>query len=129
MRIHVTVAAVVLAAALAGCSTVPIMNVEEAPVATASGKVPSAQDVRAAILRAGSALGWQMRDEGPNKLVGTLTLRTHSAVVDIPYNSKSYSIKYRSSTNLQEQGGQIHKNYNGWIQNLTRGINAQLTSS
>lgn len=129
MRIHVTLAAVVLAAALAGCSTAPIMNVEEAPVATASGKTPSAQDVRAAILRAGSALGWQMRDEGPNKLVGTLTLRTHSAVVDIPYNSKTYSIKYRSSTNLQEQNGQIHKNYNGWIQNLTRGINAQLTSS
>ena len=129
MRFHYTVAAVVMAAALAGCNTAPILNVEEAPISTASGKTPNAQDVRSAILRAGAALGWQMRDEGPNKLVGTLNLRTHTAVVDIPYNTKTYSIQYRSSTNLNEKDGQIHKNYNGWIQNLTRGINAQLTSS
>ena len=32
--------------------------------------------------------------------------------------------------NLDASGdGQIHKNYNGWIQNLTRGINAQLSAS
>jgi hypothetical protein len=129
MRFHVTAATLVVAAALAGCTSAPIMNVEDAPVVAASGKTLSAQEVRAAILRAGGSLGWQMRDEGPNKLVGTLVLRTHTAVVDIPYNSKTYSIKYRSSTNLNEKDGQIHKNYNGWIQNLTRAINAQLTSS
>ena len=55
--------------------------------------------------------------------------RAHTAVVEIPYSSSTYSIKYRSSVNLKESGGNIHKNYNGWIQNLTRGINAQLTAS
>ena len=86
-------------------------------------------EVRSAILRAGAALGWQMKDEDSNKLVGTILLRDHSAVVEIPYTSSNYNINYRSSTNLQESGGSIHKNYNGWIQNLTRGINAQLTAS
>lgn len=129
MRFHVTAATLVVAAALAGCTSAPIMNVEEAPVATASGKTLSAQDVRGAIVRAGASLGWQMRDEGPNKIVGTLSLRTHTAVVDIPYNAQSYSIRYRSSVNLQEANGQIHKNYNGWIQNLTRTINAQLSAA
>lgn len=129
MRLHLTLAALAVAAALAGCTSAPIMNVQEAPVATASGKTLSPQEVRAAILRAGASLGWQMRDDGPNKLVGTLNLRSHQAVVDIPYDSKSYSIKYRSSVNLEERGGQIHKNYNGWIQNLTRAINAQLSAS
>jgi hypothetical protein len=62
-------------------------------------------------------------------LVGTLQLRTHTAVVAIPYSPRSYSVQYRSSVNLDEKGGTIHKNYNGWIQNLTRGINAQLSAS
>ena len=66
MSFQYKVAAVVIAAAVAGCSAAPILNVKEAPVATASGKALSAQEVRSAILRAGSALGWQMRDEGPS---------------------------------------------------------------
>jgi hypothetical protein len=85
--------------------------------------------VRTAIVRAGSALGWRMSDEGPNMVIGTLQLRTRTAVVEIPYSTSSYSIKYRSSVNLDEKCGNIHKNYNGWIQNLTRNINAQLSAS
>jgi len=45
------------------------------------------------------------------------------------YSSTSFSIKYRSSINLDEANGQIHKNYNGWIQNLQKGINTQLSMS
>ena len=115
--------------AMAGCSVVPIMNVKNAPITSASGKPLSNVEVRSAILRAGATLGWQMRDEGPNMLVGTLQLRDHLAVIEIPYSSTDYSLKYRSSNNLKESSGNIHKNYNGWIQNLTRGINAQLTAS
>ncbi len=122
----IAVLAVVLA--VAGCAA-PILNVKDAVVTSSSGKAMSNEEVRAAILRAGATLGWQMKDEGPNMLVGTLVLRTHTAVVEIPYSSSNYSIIYRSSTNLKESGGKIHKNYNGWIQNLTRGINAQLTAT
>ena len=122
-----TVIAVFLA--LSGCASVPIMNVKDAVVTSSSGKPLSNAEVRSSILRAGAALGWQMKDEGPNMLVGSIKLRDHSAVVEIPYSSSTYSIKYRSSMNLKESGGNIHKNYNGWIQNLTRGINAQLTAS
>jgi len=48
--------------------------------------------------------------------------------VDIPYSPSSYSITYRASTGLNEKDGNIHRNYNGWIQNLTRGINAQISA-
>jgi len=102
------------------------MNVDNAPVPATAGKPMTQEQVRAAIIRAGSALGWQMKDEGPNKMVGTLELRTHTAVVEIPYSATNFSIKYRSSINLDESGGNIHKNYNGWIQNLNKGINTQL---
>jgi hypothetical protein len=130
MRFSVKFAAVVVvAAALAGCNTMPINNVSEAPVTTATGKQLTDTQVREAIVRAGAALGWQMKEESPGMLVGTLQLRKHTAVVAIPYTPRTYSVQYRSSTNLEEKGGMIHKNYNGWIQNLTRGINAQLSAS
>jgi len=129
MRFLTIVAALVMVAAIAGCSSVPIMNVSDAAVTSSSGKALSQEQVRSAIVRAGATLGWKMTDEGPNVLVGTLQLRTHAAVVEIPYTTKSYSIKYRSSVNLEEKGGSIHKNYNGWIQNLNRDINAQISAS
>src|SRR4051812_37663433 len=128
MSFYSKIAVLAVILAVAGCAR-PILNVNDAAVGTSSsGKPMSNEEVRAAILRAGATLGWQMKDEGPNMLVGTLVLRTHTAVVEIPYSPSNYSIKYRSSTNLGESGGKIHKNYNGWIQNLTRGINAQLTA-
>jgi len=129
-KIHAALAAAFLVVTIAGCArTGPIYNVNEAPVATASGKAMTAAQVRSAIMAAGAALGWQMADAGPGKLVGTLNLRTHQAVVDIPYSSKSYSIVYRSSQNLNEANGTIHTNYNGWVQNLDRGIRANLAAA
>jgi hypothetical protein len=119
-------AALIAAIVLAGCSSVPIQNVDNAAVPMVSGKQMTKEQVRSAIIRAGSALGWQIKDESPDKLVGTLVLRAHTAVVDIPYSASSYSIRYRSSINLDEGGGKIHKNYNGWISNLNRGIGTQL---
>ena len=129
MRFLATLAALVMVMAVAGCTSVPIMNVDDAPVTTTAGKALSREQVRAAIVRAGAALGWRITDESPNVVIGTLQLRTHTAVVEIPYSTSSYSIRYSSSVNLDEKGGNIHKNYNGWIQNLTRDINAQLAAS
>jgi hypothetical protein len=129
MRYHVTLAVLAVTIAVAGCNTMPIQNVNQAAATNAAGKTLSKDQVRGAIVRAGAALGWQMKDEGPDMLVGTIQLRKHTAVVEIPYSASNYSIKYRSSENLDEKGGNIHKNYNGWIQNLTRGINTQLSAS
>lgn len=129
MRIKTTLAVLLVAAAVAGCNTVPILNVNQAPVVSAAGKPLSQAQVRVAIVGVGSALGWQMKDAGPNMVVGTIQLRKHIAVVEIPYSASNYSIKYKSSEGLDESGGSIHKNYNGWITNLHRGINAQLAAT
>ena len=56
-------------------------------------------------------------------------MRKHTAVVEIPYSARSYSILYKSSANLDEGDGQIHNNYNGWIKNLAKGIDAQLVAN
>jgi hypothetical protein len=117
--------AVVISLFLAGCATQPVFNVTEAPIATSKPN-PSMDDIRQAVVRAGSGLGWQMTADRPGHVTGRLLLRTHVAVVDVDYTQKMYSIKYRESTNLDYDGGNIHKNYNGWIQNLDKAIKIQL---
>jgi len=112
--------------ALGACTSKPIFNVTDAPVTTVSGKAAQAAQVRTAIIAAGSALGWQIVETSPGNLQGTLSLRTHTAIVDIPYSATKYSIQYKSGVNLAEKDGQIHKNYNGWIQNLDAKIRVEL---
>jgi hypothetical protein len=110
--------------ALTGCKSAPVYDVTAAPVT--STKPMSMQAVEQAIIGAGTSLGWQMAPQGAGKITGTLILRTHRAVVDITYDTKSYSIKYKDSDNLNYDGRSIHSNYNGWIQNLDRAIRARL---
>jgi hypothetical protein len=120
--------ALALAAGLAtaGCRTAPIYDVTEAAVPTIAGEPSSAERVREAIVRASARLGWGIRSVGPGALEGTLGVRDHVAVVDIAYTPASFSIHYKSSLNLGESGGTIHSNYNGWVRNLQREINAEL---
>jgi len=113
---------------IAACTVAPIYNVADAPTTTASGKSLTASQVRQGIITAGSALGWRVVDAGPGRLEGTLALRTHTAVVDIPYSATKYSILYKSGENLNAADGTIHKNYNGWVQNLDKGIRATLSA-
>lgn len=124
----VAVVASVLVLLAAGCrGSVPIYNVTDASVA-ASKPNPSLDEVGKAIQRAGAALGWQMKEMKPGHMLGTLNLRKHVAVVDVNYSVKSYSIRYKDSTELNYDGSNIHANYNGWIQNLDKGIRAQLSN-
>jgi len=67
-----------------------------------------------------------MVPRSPGKVEGVLALRTHRAVVDIDYDTKVYSIKYKDSVNLDYDGKTIHKNYNGWVENLDRAIKSKL---
>jgi hypothetical protein len=112
---------------LAACAPNPIRNVENAPINVSSPNY-DLSDVTKAIQRAGTGLGWQMKEQTPGHIVGKLYLRTHVAVVDITYTLDDYGINYKDSTNLNYNAANntIHKNYNGWIQNLTNAINAQL---
>jgi hypothetical protein len=88
----------------------------------------STNDVRNAILQAGTAQGWQMQAVRPGLISGTLNIRNHMAQVDIPYDRSRYSILYRDSDNLKYDGSNIHSNYNGWVQNLRNAINTRLST-
>ena len=116
--------AVCLAASLASWGAQPIQNVNDAPI-VGTNPVQLAQ-VKSAIMNAGTSLGWQMAELRPGLIEGTLNLRKHTAVVDISYSATKYSIVYKSSINLDEKDGQIHRNYNGWVQNLSKRIGTEV---
>jgi len=111
--------------AVAGCRSAPVQNVKNAPVNASKDNV-TREDVREAIIRAGTRLGWRMRKESSGHLIGTLNIRDHQAQVDIDYTTSDYDITYRDSRNLEYDGEQIHSNYNGWIQNLDKEIRNEL---
>lgn len=126
-----TVALAILVLASA-CRTSPLFNVRDSSVPVpASGPGLSLDQVTEAIVRAGVGLGWDMRAQRPGQIVGTLNVRSHTAVVDISYSTKAYSITYSSSQNLKydEAAGTIHSNYNGWIQNLDNAIRGRLSAA
>ena len=113
---------------LGACRTAPVFNVDAQPIAV-SGASYTAEDVRKAIIRAGSRRGWVLSDAGDGKLVGTLNVRDHQATVDVSYSEDAYDITYRDSQNLRydAEKGKIHSNYNGWVQNLVKDISIELS--
>lgn len=126
------VVACLVVAVVAGCrGGGQIYNVKDAPVQTATGKEPSMEDVQKAIIQAGAALGWTMAVVKPGEIMGTLNVRSHQAIVTIPYTSKTYSILYKDSTNLKYDADKqtIHGNYAGWIQRLDGAIRSRLTAA
>lgn len=108
-----------------GCRMAPVMNIDSKPIEISAKH--SSKDVKKAIIRAGGSLGWNMKVKSEGYITGTLHLRDHVAVVDITYDAKKYSIKYKDSQNLNYDGTNIHTNYNGWVKNLDRNIQVQLS--
>lgn len=111
---------------LASCRSSPIYNVERSTFNTT--EQPSVEQVTQAIQRAGTSLGWQMKVDRPGLILGTLNVRSHQAVVEIPYDTQGFAIQYQDSTNLNYDGESIHTNYNGWIQNLERRIRTEVST-
>ncbi len=112
-------------ALLGGCRTAPVYNVSQVPVMTTK-KSYSMEDIEKAIMRAGASLGWQIQLIDTGHMLGTLYIRSHMAQVDITYSPRTYSIRYKNSSNLDYDGSKIHSNYNGWIQNLDHAIKREL---
>lgn len=94
----------------------PLQNIENAPLNARSGV--TLEQISDTIIRAGVPRGWQMYQKEPGHIVATVTPRSHSATVDIKFNTKTLSIVYVESVNLNYDGVNIHKNYTRWTRKL-----------
>jgi hypothetical protein len=129
VRYLVLVLAAILIAGQGCRTTAPMLTVINAPLGSSPGSKVSLEEVSRAIWAAGKRLGWEMQQVRPGELTGTLTLRKHLAVVAITHDTSTFSIKYRSSMNLRYHDGEIHRNYNNWINNLARAIQAEMAGA
>jgi hypothetical protein len=122
LRSSATVAVAVIGGiALVGCRKAPLYSAQGASFAGPGSMADRATQIK----RAGVGLGWVMQDVRPGLIRGVLNVRSHQAVVDIPFDIRTFSVLYVSSVNLDYENGEIHSNYNSWVQNLERAIIAQ----
>jgi hypothetical protein len=115
-----------------------IVNHENIAIQAASGKALTQKDVRSIILAAGAQTkpAWQFNEVSDNHMVGSFSTKgnKHMIVVDITYAADRYSIRYKSSVNMnyqndsgtdKQEAGSIHPNYNRWVSNLIESIKVE----
>ena len=116
----------------------PIVNIENQAIKRFDKKIPSLEEVQAAIRIAANAQDWRVEPGDEGHIIATLLVRdTHTAIVDISYDQTQFSLHYKDSINLNYKkypsdkpffgpGGQlivgnvetIHPNYNKWVRQL-----------
>ncbi len=117
----------VCAMAMVACTSAPIMDLNDRTIPqTQAGETLSLEQVQAAIMKGSIQKGWVPSVVKPGLVEASIQVRTHQAVVSIPYTQGDYDIIYKSSQNLDESDGKIHRNYNRWVVNLSASIQEEL---
>ncbi|HKY72139.1 MAG TPA: hypothetical protein VJL88_09485 [Nitrospira sp.] len=108
-----------------------VYEVKDAPIQTASGKEPTLEQVKKAIIDAGIKQTWIMTPVKPGEMLGEFNVQSHQIHVTIPYTTKNYSILYKDSSNLRYDPVKrtIHVNYQKWIERLDNEIKARLSGA
>lgn len=94
----------------------------------------NADAVKKAVRKALFDKGWEAREIGPGHIQGKHTKtgkkESHTAIVDVKFDTKTVRISYKSSENLDynQADGTIHKTYNSWMKYLEKNIRANLGS-
>ncbi|WP_297670612.1 hypothetical protein [uncultured Desulfovibrio sp.] len=87
-----------------------------------------------AIVRGCLERGWRVAEPSANLIEATVVVRgKHTVVVDIPYTTAHYDIKYKSSVNMDYKTKDgtpcIHPNYNKWVGLLDEAIRKNILIS
>lgn len=116
---------------VAGCRVAPLYTATDVSFASAATNTSplTLNDYKKAIIRAGANRGWSFTEEGRGHLLGSLNVRNkHFAEVDVTFDATAFSLAYKSSRNLNYNAGEnaIHPNYNNWVKNLQKDIQAEV---
>ena len=104
--------------AMLGCGSVngpdPVAMVQydNVPIVTKSGKTLSLREVRQVITDSATEAGWKVVDSQTGPVVGTYEYKNkHFATVKIDYTPQSFSIVYESSKNLKYRISDQYESY------------------
>jgi len=100
------------------------------PVPWSKDREATSDEIGRAIVKACGARGWSCRIEKPGSIRAVLHVRRHMAESRIAYDTKTYSITYVDSRELDYDPAtrKIHRKYNGWINNLIADINEAIAA-
>jgi hypothetical protein len=130
----------------------PLVNYENIEIAGQPGKIISLDDIGKALVVAAQVNSWKISDAKTGQAMATLVIRNkHTIVVELTYTVKALSVKYKDSINMNydpaykeynsnynEVGSPtydsanakvyevIHPNYNVWVGQLIKAIQAEL---
>jgi hypothetical protein len=124
---HRNLVCVVLVGSVSGCvwlggNRVPIEHVERVALARTGPIEQIGTDIR----RAARMEGWQVEEVAPRMLYVTRSRADHAATAAVTYDRAAFSIELRSSRNLKQGDGKIHKLYNEWVRSLEEAIQREV---
>jgi hypothetical protein len=124
MRMPIVAIVIGIAALIgAGCRTEAVRNVR-APM-NAPGDASMA-DLAQDLTLGGERCGWRVRDAGPGRLRAEKIVGQHRAVSEIAYDQAGYNVTLLQADNLLYDGGQVHKAYNDWVEQLQKCISDEM---
>jgi hypothetical protein len=112
---------------------VPIVNLTDLPVASASGKPPTADQVKQAIQTAAVERQWILTEVSPGRLLATKQWNNakHTIMTDVGYTADKFSLTYKDSVNMnygQRNGAPaIHPHYNRFTREFGESIRLALS--
>jgi outer membrane lipopolysaccharide assembly protein LptE/RlpB len=121
----VLVAAAVLSLGACTFTSKPLMNFDQSAVDPGR----TVQEVEQAVLEALKSRGWKVEEQTPGRIVAKIDKRDkHTATIAVTYSATQYSIAYVDSEglNYDEKTGDIHRNYNRWVNNLNADIQSRV---
>lgn len=114
-----------LAMLLGGCTSKEVYNAKED---FSSDLGFTEAQMSRAIITALNDRQWIVQSVRPGMIKAGITIRgRHHAEVDIPFTATSFQIVYRSSWGLDYKDGQIHGNYNRWVNRLRDNVLKELS--
>lgn len=115
---------------LSACTIMPVHNVRNKPYYHPRPTVVvSYTQIENVIIGVVIDRGWNARVIRPGLIEARIFDGYSSATIHIEYTSDVYSIRYIDSNNMRYKNGNIHRNYNNWVETLSRDIEGAMRNA
>ena len=123
--------ALVVSASVMARTPEPIVDLFDQPVATASGKTPTVEEVQQALKHAAESKKWLVTPQADGKMLASLSWHNkHTIVVELAGKAESFSISYKDSVQMnfrmRDEKPVIHPYYNRFVGELRDAIRVEL---
>ena len=133
MKLTPTLRAILATAALSLTTAIAIARsteLQEPPrtevVLADNTKASTLATVRRAIIAGGARHGWRPVADKPGVMTLSVSSNGHKVTVDVLYDAKSFQVKYKESSDMNEERSgdkiKVHPKVNKWLDDLNEDI-------